>query len=268
VELIATWDEKPAYRRLALSPLNRLVRNTMLLISFVFLLIQIILSGFALQLSAFMIAALVAGLVAASGRRWSPLPAALVSLFLLYFLSREIRFDLTHPIENKPLFYASAILTSSFLVAIVTGIGATIQNYRRPLEERREPRWTAHALVGLATLCLGAIIVTAMVRQQVDLTAGISPAAMNELPRVTASLVRFTQKEIHVKVGQMVTLRLDNHDLGIHSFDVDEFNVHAPMPAGQSGIAIFKPTKLGNYTFYCSIPGHRDLMNGTLVVEP
>ena len=46
MELIATWDEKPAYRRLALSPLNRLVRNTMLLISFVFLLIQIMYLSF------------------------------------------------------------------------------------------------------------------------------------------------------------------------------------------------------------------------------
>jgi Cupredoxin-like domain len=54
-----------------------------------------------------------------------------------------------------------------------------------------------------------------------------------------------------------------------HSFDIDELNVHVPMASGKSSLALFKPTKPGTYTFYCSVPGHRELgMQGTLIVEP
>jgi len=71
-----------------------------------------------------------------------------------------------------------------------------------------------------------------------------------------------------VKVGEVVAFRLDNLHDAPHSFDIDELNVHASMPVGQSGLALFTPTKPGTYTFYCSLPGHQAAgMQGMLIVD-
>ena len=69
----------------------------------------------------------------------------------------------------------------------------------------------------------------------------------------------------------MVALRLDNADTSLHYLDIDEFNVHAPMPSGESSVAIFKPMQAGTFTFYCH--PHADKAAGTgmvgrLIVEP
>jgi len=60
-------------------------------------------------------------------------------------------------------------------------------------------------------------------------------------------------------------------DGALHQFDLDEFNIHTPMPASQSAIAQFTPTKPGTYTFYCAL--HANLatkqgMAGKPVVAP
>ncbi len=66
-----------------------------------------------------------------------------------------------------------------------------------------------------------------------------------------------------------MALRLENQDTNAHSFDIDEFTVHTPLPAGATSLALFTPSTPGTYTFYCSIPGHREAgMVGTLVVVP
>ena len=67
------------------------------------------------------------------------------------------------------------------------------------------------------------------------------------------------------------TWGLDNADPSTHYLDIDEFNVHALIPAGKSNVALFKPTQPGTYTFYChphADKAARAGMVGTLVVEP
>jgi plastocyanin len=124
----------------------------------------------------------------------------------------------------------------------------------------------ALALTALATLCLGAILSAAIPRAS---GVGVSPEMLAKLPAITTPAFRFEQKEIRVKAGQIVALRLNiQHDVP-HSLDIDELNVHASMPVGQSELALFTPAKPGTYTFYCSLPGHRAAgMQGTLIVEP
>ena len=97
----------------------------------------------------------------------------------------------------------------------------------------------------------------------------MSAEALAQLPALRTEHYRFDQPEIRTKVGQTVALRLENNDTGGHSFDIDELNVHAPMPAGKPALALFTPNKPGTNTFYCDVPGHRDAgMVGTLIVEP
>lgn len=56
-----------------------------------------------------------------------------------------------------------------------------------------------------------------------------------------------------------------------HDFVIDEFNIKEVLPAGSTDtvmITIPEDAKPGDYTFYCSIPGHRESgMEGTLTIE-
>jgi plastocyanin len=90
------------------------------------------------------------------------------------------------------------------------------------------------------------------------------------MPVLKTENFAFAQTELKVKAGETVALRLENSDGETHFFDVDEFNIHAPVLPGEEGLALFKPTQAGTYTFYCA--PHYDKatgegMKGTLIVE-
>jgi plastocyanin len=56
-----------------------------------------------------------------------------------------------------------------------------------------------------------------------------------------------------------------------HSFDIDEFDVHVPIPGSNTALALFTAGAPGRYTIYCA--PHYDKaskqgMKTTLVVEP
>ncbi len=81
--------------------------------------------------------------------------------------------------------------------------------------------------------------------------------------------MRFVTDEVHVKAGQPVTLRVVNTDGYAHAFDMDEFGIHAPLPAQVAYAAAFTPSEPGRYRFYCGSPGHEAAgMTGVLVVDP
>ncbi len=103
-----------------------------------------------------------------------------------------------------------------------------------------------------------------------------TPIAGNVID-VSASMSGFDQKEIHVRVGEAVTIRLTSLDNshhtdggGKHQWAVDELGVNVIAQPESSNYVTFKPEKAGAYTFYCDICcGGRanPTMNGQIIVE-
>ena len=76
----------------------------------------------------------------------------------------------------------------------------------------------------------------------------------------------FTPNVIIAEKGQEITIEINNIDI-IHSFDIDEFNVHVFLPAASVRTVTFTPNKTGEFMFYCNIPGHTEAgMRGRLIV--
>ena len=210
------------------------------------------------------ISLLVAGIVA-TGWRWAPALGTLWSIFLIAGNNQEFSYNLAHP-SNTQEFNFSVVILAVAVVGALAGISAVAQNYRGA--ERSTPRVLPFALTALVALCVGAILVAAI--PQGGASAGVSAEVLSGLPALTVASSAFDQQEIRAKVGETIALRLDNRDGEAHSFDIDELNIHAPMPAGQSGLALFKPTKPGTYTFYCTPHYNKETgegMRGTLIVE-
>lgn len=197
-------------------------------------------------------------------RRWLPILGTVFGILVVAGNSGPIVYDLLHPASFRPFAFMTVAMAIAF-VGAVAGLAAVVQNYRRPAAERRAPRGMAAAVVGMAMLCVGAIAVAAIPQQA---GAAVSPEIMAELPAVVTPGFSFEMPAITMRAGETVALRLDNPHSAPHSFDIDELNVHVPMPAGGSSMALFRATEPGRYTYYCQIPGHRELgMEGVLVVE-
>lgn len=205
-------------------------------------------------------------------RRWTPALGAVVGGLLVLEGYVFIRDMLIQPATARE-FADAAIFFGSATVGLIAGIGATVQNYRaprsRPFVDQNAPSWAYSALFAFVALVLGGILTTAI--QPRSTIPGVSPETLATLPALQAKDYLFTQPEIHARVGETVTLRLDNADTSTHYLDIDEFNVHAIMPAGKSNLTIFTPTQPGTYTFYCRPHANKDTgegMVGKLIVEP
>ncbi len=215
------------------------------------------------------VALLLAGLIA-TGWRWTPLLATLACGALLALMlgpaSGEILYILSRP-HDVSLFALIVLLLPVLVIGVSAGIGATVQNYRYVASERHAPRGLRTGLILLVGLLGGAIAVAAA--PQSSDAGGVSPEALASLPAVTPENY-MPGKEIKVKAGELVALRLENSDGVGHTFDIDELGVHAPMPNGKTGLALFRPTKPGTYTFYC-VPHYNKAtgegMQGKLIVE-
>jgi len=92
-----------------------------------------------------------------------------------------------------------------------------------------------------------------------------------------ASMSGFDKKEIRVKVGQPVTIRLTSIDNshhtdggGKHQWAVDELGVDVIAQPESSNTVTFTPDKAGSYIFYCDIccgGKANPTMNGQVIVE-
>lgn len=136
--------------------------------------------------------------------------------------------------------------------------------------KKRRTRATAFVLISALVLgAAGYLIFKAFWKPE------LPPIAGNTID-IAADMGGFTRKEVRVKAGEPVTVRLRSLDNshhtdggGKHQWAVDELGVNIIAPPLGSRYKTFTPTTPGTYTFYCDICcGGRanPTMSGRLIV--
>ena len=124
-----------------------------------------------------------------------------------------------------------------------------------------------------------------------DAHAYLEAAPKDTLFLVDMAQLAFTPSVLEVKVGEVVEIAIQNSEPVLHDFTIDtvdadvhvsylggtgqheheepsrEADVHFALTEPASGIVHLKIHEPGEYTFYCSVPGHQAAgMEGTLIV--
>lgn len=80
--------------------------------------------------------------------------------------------------------------------------------------------------------------------------------------------MEFDPDQITASAGEELEITLDNTDGQLHNFTLDEADFAIEAAAGESETGTLTVPDAGEYTFYCSVPGHRESgQEGTLTVE-
>ncbi len=97
---------------------------------------------------------------------------------------------------------------------------------------------------------------------------GASPVAEDaEHIAANARSFDFEPAELSVAVGEEIAIVLSDED-GLHDFTIDELGAHVAAEEGETWVGGFRAEEASEYTFSCSVEGHREAgMEGTLVVE-
>ncbi len=84
---------------------------------------------------------------------------------------------------------------------------------------------------------------------------------------MTATDFAFDPDEITAEAGEDLAIVLTSEDI-LHDFTIDELDAHVAADRGETATGGFTADEAGTYTYYCSVPGHREAgMEGTLTVE-
>lgn len=79
--------------------------------------------------------------------------------------------------------------------------------------------------------------------------------------------VWYSLKEMRVKKGDTVRIKATNTK-GMHDVTIDELGVKTELPLNQEVVIEFKADQAGEFTYYCSKPGHKAKGQfGKLIVE-
>ena len=99
---------------------------------------------------------------------------------------------------------------------------------------------------------------------------GGNPAPAPLVVNLKAEDIKYDATTLTAKVGQPVTVNIQNAGALEHSFVIDQLNVKLEhIQAGQTSSVTFTATAAGTYEFYCDVPGHKAAgMKGTLTVNP
>lgn len=66
----------------------------------------------------------------------------------------------------------------------------------------------------------------------------------------------FSLNEMAVKKGDTVRVKITN-TAGMHDFTIDEMGIKKELPLNQEVVVEFVADKVGDFVYYCSMPGHR-----------
>jgi len=66
----------------------------------------------------------------------------------------------------------------------------------------------------------------------------------------------FSLKDISVSKGDIVRIKVTNIK-GRHDFVIDEYGIKKDTPLNEEVIIEFTADKVGEFIYYCSVPGHR-----------
>jgi len=129
-------------------------------------------------------------------------------------------------------------------------------------------RVRAFALAGVCSLfvlaaCTGDDVETGSVAGR---AGGKPPADAREI-EVTASNFQFEPDRIRIGATEEVALTLRSDD-GPHDFAVDGLGPVDEVGGGETDVGRLRIDTPGRYTFFCTLPGHRDGgMEGTIFVR-
>ncbi len=149
---------------------------------------------------------------------------------------------------------------------------------KRTWEERQHLQRRRRRLRAGAFVVVGALVLGTAGYLLFDAFAGpeLPPMAGNVID-IAADMGGFSRKELRVKAGEPVTVRLTSLDNsmhtdggGKHQWAVDELGVSIIAPPEGSNYKTFTPGKPGTYTYYCDLCcGGRanPTMSGRLVVS-
>jgi plastocyanin len=128
----------------------------------------------------------------------------------------------------------------------------------------RVTRVAAFGIAGmlLFAACSGNDVETGKIKGR----AGGSPEAGAKPIQVQAQNFSFDPDTLRVKAGQEIALRLQSEDSS-HDFAIDGLGTVADVSGGETTTARLRIDEPGKYTYFCTIPGHRDGgMEGTITV--
>lgn len=79
-----------------------------------------------------------------------------------------------------------------------------------------------------------------------------------------SGVVQFNPSTIVVYEGDTVNLSIKNQEDTLHSFAIDEYNIHVELPGNHTTIVTIVADKPGIFTFYCFL--HPKHLHGQLIV--
>lgn len=113
------------------------------------------------------------------------------------------------------------------------------------------------------TACSGGDVETGQIAGR----AGGKPEGGARPVTVQASSFEFAPKHFAVNQGEEIALRLQSEDSS-HDFAIDGLGRVADVGGGETTTARLRIDEPGEYTYFCTIPGHRDGgMEGTITVK-
>ncbi len=215
---------------------------------------------------------IIAGIVA-TGLRWTPLLGALMGLGTLIggvFTQQYFVYHLMYPAEVVP-FLLCLLICAFATLAIFTGIGATVQNYRT--STRQTPPWLPTPLAALGGFIMGAFLVALLVAATSQPSSATT--SVNGVPAVHLGVSSFAQSTVTIAKGSKLML-IDDGQFP-HILQNGSWVNNTPHPATEpsaptvqnlnvngNSVEIGPFSTAGTFHLYCTIhPG----MNLTIVVQ-